>query len=145
MATFISSTARASRKIVPGGTPQLVVPFPLRLDNNLTVNFARTDRRQRPGRAAVPIEHSAGDNRMFIWQDGQAKQILVLSATAATASTIDGRIVQSLDSFAFDDTGRVLAQLRFRGLAVPALGALGRQHVAHRGHAERNPRRANTC
>jgi len=65
---------------------------------------------------------SAGDNRIFTQINGQTKQLLILSPTASTASTMDGRIVQSLDSFAFDDTGRVLAQLRFRGLAVPALG-----------------------
>src|SRR6185369_14164939 len=109
-------------KIVSGGAPQLAVAFPLRLDNNLTVNTPGQIDVNGAGALLFQSSTSAGDNRIFIYQDGVPKQLLILSATAATASSIDGRIVQSLDSFAFDDTGRVLAQLRFRGLAVPALG-----------------------
>src|SRR6185503_7088 len=64
---------------------------------------------------------SAGDNRIFQYQNGQTKQLLVLSATAATASAIEGHTVQSLNSFAIDDTGRVLARLQFRGPAVQGI------------------------
>lgn len=43
------------------------------------------------------------------------------------SATIDGRIMPSFDSLAFDDNGRVLAQLPFRGLAsgcrTPAIDA----------------------
>jgi hypothetical protein len=109
-------------RIVPGGSPQPVVPFPLRLDNNLTVNSPGQLDVNGQGALLFHSSTSAGDNRMFIYQDGRARQILVLSPSASTASSIDGRIVQSFDSFAFDDNGRVLAQLRFRGLAVPTLG-----------------------
>jgi hypothetical protein len=109
-------------RIVTGGSPQLVVQFPLRLENNLTVNSPGQLDVNGSGALLFHSSTSAGDNRIFIYQNGQAKQLLVLSPTAATASTIDGRIVQSFDSFAFDDNGRVLAQLRFRGLSVPALG-----------------------
>jgi len=108
-------------RIVPGGAPQLVLPFPLRLENNLTVNTPGQIDVNGQGALLFQSSTNAGDNRIFIHQDGVAKQLLILSATASTASTIEGRIVQSLDSFAFDDTGRVLAQLRFRGLAVPTL------------------------
>ena len=109
-------------KIAPGGAPQLALAFPLRLDNNLTVNTPGQIDVNGAGALLFQSSTSAGDNRIFINQNGETKQLLILSATASTASTIDGRIAQSLDSFAFDDTGRVLAQLRFRGLAVPALG-----------------------
>jgi hypothetical protein len=44
-----------------------------------------------------------------------------LSGTAATASTLDNRIVSGFDSFNFSDDGRVLASLRFRNLNVPVL------------------------
>ena len=109
-------------RISPGGSPQLVLPFPLRLENNLTVNTPGQLDVNGQGALLFHASTSAGDNRFFIYQDGQAKQLLVLSPTANTASVLDGRIVQSFDSFAFDDNGRVLAQLRFRGLAVPTLG-----------------------
>src|SRR5262249_34160268 len=88
-------------KIVPGGSQQAVVPFPLRTDSPLTVNSPGQLDVNGQGALLFHSSSSAGDNRMFIWQDGQAKQILVLSPTATTASTIDGRIVQSFDSFAF--------------------------------------------
>ena len=64
---------------------------------------------------------SVGDNRIFLYQNGQARQLLVLSPTAATASTIEGHIVQSLNSFAIDDTGRVIARLQFRGPSVQGI------------------------
>ena len=108
-------------RIVAGGAPQLVVPFPLRLDN-LTVNSPSQIDVNSQGALLFSSSTSAGDNRIFIYQNGAAKELLVFSATAPTASSIDGRIAQSFDSFAFDDTGRVLAQLRFRGLSVPTLG-----------------------
>jgi hypothetical protein len=117
---FINGSGIA--RIVPGGEPRLVVPFPLRLENNLTVNTPGQLDVNGSGALLFHASTSAGDDRMFVYQDGQPRQILVLSPTVATASTIEGRIVQSFDSFAFDDNGRVLAQLRFRGLAVPALG-----------------------
>jgi len=116
---FINGSGIA--RIVPGGEPQLVVPFPLRLENNLTLNTPGQLDVNGSGALLFHASTSAGDNRMFVYQDGQPRQILVLSPTAATASTIDGRVVQSFDSFAFDDNSRVLAQLRFRGLAVPVL------------------------
>jgi hypothetical protein len=119
-------TGAGIARIVPGGVPELVLPFPLKLDNNLTVNSPGQLDINGQGALLFHSSTSAGDNRMFIWQDGQARQILVLSPSASTASTIDGRIVQSFDSFAFDDNGRVLAQLRFRGLAVPTLGVWDR-------------------
>jgi hypothetical protein len=109
-------------RIVSGGAPQLTLPFPLRLENNLTVNSPGQIDVNGQGALLFHSSTSAGDNRFFIHQNGVTKQLLVLSPTASTASTIDGRIVQSFDSFAFDDSGRVLAQLRFRNLAVPTLG-----------------------
>jgi hypothetical protein len=117
---FISGAGIA--RITPGGSPQLVLPFPLRLDGNLTVNSPGQLDVNSQGALLFHSSTSAGDNRFFIHENGQSRQLLVLSPTATTASTIDGRIVQSFDSFAFDDNGRVLAQLRFRGLAVPTLG-----------------------
>jgi hypothetical protein len=114
--TGISKIPRGSSK------PEAAIAFPLRLENNtLTVNAPGQLDVNAEGAVLFHSSTSAGDNRMFIWRDGQAKQILVLSSTASTASTIDGRVVSSFDSFAFDNAGRVLAQLRFRNLSVPAL------------------------
>jgi hypothetical protein len=108
-------------RIAPDGGPQLMVPFPLRLEGNLTVNSPGQIDVNGAGAILFQSSTSAGDNRIFLYQNGQARQLLVLSATAATASILDGRTVQSMDSFALDDTGRVIAQLRFRGLTVPVL------------------------
>jgi len=105
-------------RIKPGGAPQTIVTFPLRLDNNLTINSAsQMDVNSNGTILFQSTSTSAGDNRIFLYQDGQPKQILVLSPTAATASTIENRIVQSMDSFGIDDSGRVIAQLRFRGMS----------------------------
>ncbi|MEO7652694.1 MAG: Ig-like domain-containing protein [Bryobacteraceae bacterium] len=118
---FINGSGIA--RIQPGGDPRLLIPFPLRLENNtLTVNNPGQLDVNGQGAVLFHSSTSAGDNRFFIYENGQSRQILVLSPTANSATTIDGRIVQSFDSFAFDDNGRVLAQLRFRGLAVPTLG-----------------------
>lgn len=115
-------TGAGIARIAVGGDPQLVLPFPLRLDNNsLTVNNPGQLDINGNGAILFHSSTSAGDNRFFIHENGQTRQILILSPTAATASTIDGRIVQSFDSFAFDDLGRVMAQIRFRGGATSSM------------------------
>lgn len=118
---YFTNSAGIAR-IVPGGAPELVVPFPLKIDNTLTLNAPGQIDINGQGAILFQSSTSLGDNRMFIWQGGQAKQLLVLSTTAATATVLDGRTASSFDSFGIDDTGRVIAVLRFRGLAVPILG-----------------------
>lgn len=108
-------------KIGPDGSPQAVIPFPYRPDTTLTVNLPGQFDVNGNGDILFASSTNAGDNRLFIWQGGKFTQILVYSATAATASTIDGRIAQSFDQFALDADGRVLAQLRFRNFATPFL------------------------
>src|SRR5206468_6514509 len=90
-------------------------------DNTLTLNVPSQIDVNGNGAILFHGSTNLGDNRMFIWQSGQAKQLLVLSSTAATASNLDGRIASSFDSFGIDDVGRVICVLRFRGLAVPTL------------------------
>jgi hypothetical protein len=109
-------------RIVPGGTPELVIPFPLKIDSTLTLNTPGQIDVNGNGAILFHGSTNLGDNRMFIWQNGQAKQLLILSSTASTASTLDGRIASSFDSFGIDDLGRVISVLRFRGLSVPVLG-----------------------
>ena len=50
-------TGAGIARIAGGGAPQLVLPFPLRLDNNLTVNSPGQIDVNGAGRAALPIEH----------------------------------------------------------------------------------------
>jgi hypothetical protein len=126
---YFTSGAGIAR-ISGGGAPQLVVPFPLRLDNNLTVNSPSQIDVNSQGALLFSSSTSAGDNRIYIYQNGAAKEILVHSSTATTASTIEDRIAQSFDSFAFDDRGRVLAQLRFRGLFAGLTTSAGGNIVA---------------
>ncbi len=115
------TTGAGIARISSGSEPRVVLPFPMTRDGNLTVNTPGQLDVNGTGGLLFHSSTSAGDNRIFFSQDGQTKQLLILSPTAATASTIAGRIVQSFDSFALDDTGRVIAQIRFRGLSVPTL------------------------
>ncbi len=108
-------------KIVPGGVPQAVIPFPYRPDSTLTVNAPGQLDVNGNGDVLFASSTSAGDSRLFLWQGGKYRQILVYSGTANTASTIDGRIASSFDQIALDADGRVLAQLRFRTFAQPFL------------------------
>jgi hypothetical protein len=107
-------------RIVPGGSPELVLRFPLTV-SGITVNTPGQIDINGAGTLLFQSSTGAGDNRIFQYQGGQAKLLLVLSATAATASTIEGRTVQSLNSFAIDDTGRVIARLQFRGPSVQGI------------------------
>lgn len=109
-------------RIRTGGEPELALAFPLRPDASTTVNAPGQINVNARGDLLFQSSTNLGDNRIFIHKDGQTRQILVLSATANTATVIEGRTVQSLDSFAMDDQNRVLAQLRFRDLAVPVIG-----------------------
>jgi hypothetical protein len=105
---------------IEDGAPKLVLAFPLRLDS-LTVNNPGQFDVNGNGALLFHSSTSSGDNRFFIHENGQTRQILVLSPTAATASAIENRTVQSFDSFAFDDLGRVIAQIRFRGGATSSM------------------------
>ena len=107
-------------KIIPGGSPDMVIRFPLRVDT-LTVNNPGQFDVNANGEIFFNSSTSAGDNRFFIWSNGQVRQLLIHSGTATTATTLNGRIASGFDSFAFSDTGRVLASLRFRNLNVPVL------------------------
>lgn len=113
-------TGQGIARLVRGGSPELVLRFPLRIDT-LTVNNPGQLDVNANGDLLFHSSTSAGDNRLFLWSNGQARQLLVLSATAATATNLDGRIAASFDSFALTDTGQVMLSLRFRNVAVPVL------------------------
>lgn len=107
-------------RISGNGNPELLIPFPLRV-GTFTYNLPSQIEVNAAGDVLLQGSTSAGDNRMYIWSNGNVTSILNLSATATTASTIDSRIASSFDSFAFGDDGRVMASLRFRNLGVPVL------------------------
>jgi hypothetical protein len=113
-------TGQGIARLVRGGSPELMLRFPLRIDT-LTVNNPGQFDVNANGDLLFHSSTSAGDNRFFLWSNGQARQLLVLSATAATATNLDGRIVSGFDSFALADNGQVLASLRFRNVGVPVL------------------------
>lgn len=103
--------------------PELYVRFPLRV-GTLTINAPSNIDINSRGEILFVSSTSAGDSRIFILPpggEGEPRELVIYSATAATASTINGRIASGFDSFAFDDEGRVLISLRFRNLAVPVL------------------------
>ena len=107
-------------RIIGNGNPELLVPFPLRVDT-FTYNLPNQIEVNSNGDILLQGSTSAGDNRMYIWSNGTVGSIVNLSTTAATATTIDGRIASGFDSFALADDGKVMASLRFRGLNVPVL------------------------
>lgn len=107
-------------RVTANGAPELLIPFPLR-DGSLTYNLPSQIEVNAAGDVLLQGSTSAGDNRMYIWSSGRVTNILNLSATANTATTLDNRIVSSFDSFNLGDDGRVLASLRFRNLGVPVL------------------------
>ena len=94
----------------------------MRIDATLTANGPGQFDVNGNGDLLFASSTNLGDNRFFLWQNGQAKPILVYSATAATATNIGGGIASSFDSFALDSGGRVVAQIRFRGVALPSIG-----------------------
>lgn len=102
------------------GAPELLVRFPF-VTGGITLNNPSQLEINSRGDILFQGSTSAGDNRMCIWSNGTVTQLVNLSTSAATASTLDGRIVSSFDSFALGDDGRVMASLRFRGLNVPVL------------------------
>jgi len=107
-------------RIKPDSAPELLVPFPIKIDT-LTVNSPGQLDVNSNGDILFNSSTSAGDTRFFIWSGGQVTQLLTYSTTLATATTIDGRIASGLDSFAIDDTGRVIAELRFRNVSLPVI------------------------
>jgi len=107
-------------RVAGNGAPELMIPFPLRV-GTFTYNLPSQLEVNASGDVLMQGSTSGGDNRMYIWSNGNVTSILNLSTTAATASTIDNRIVSSFDSFNFSDDGKVMASLRFRNVNVPVL------------------------
>ncbi len=109
-------------QIASGGSPEVAVAFPLRLEGTVTANVPGTVWDvNTAGGIAMFSSTSAGDSRIVYWQNGQAKSLLNASATAATASTVDGKIVQNVQALAVDDSGRVIAQVQFRNVTPTSL------------------------
>jgi dUTPase len=122
--TIYFTTGAGIGKIDENGQPELAVRFPLR-SGTLTVNAPGTVDVNAKGDMLFTSSTSAGDSRFFLLPQGatEPRDLLTYSATAATATALDGGIASGYDSFAFGDDGRILASLRFRNLGVPVLYA----------------------
>jgi hypothetical protein len=117
---FTAGTTLA--RVRPGGAPEAAIAFPLRLEGTVTANIPGTVwDANNAGGIAMFSSTSAGDSRIVYWQNGQARSLLNASATAATASTIDGKVVQNVQALAVDDNGRVIAQVQFRNTTPTSL------------------------
>ncbi|MBI2690027.1 MAG: Ig-like domain-containing protein [Acidobacteria bacterium] len=116
------TTGSGLARINGDGPPELILRFPLRV-GAITVNAPGTVDVNSRGDMLYTASTSAGDSRIYLHPAGAAepKELLIYSATAATASTLDGRIASGYDSFAFNDEGRVLISLRFRNVTIPIL------------------------
>ena len=108
-------------RATPGGAPQLVQSFPIRVDSTLTINNPSGLDINSQGDILFYASTSAGDVRFCILRNGEVKQILTYSPTAATATVLNGQAVSTFDSFFLADDGRVIAELRFRNVALPSL------------------------
>jgi hypothetical protein len=116
------TTGSGIARINADGQPELILRFPLRV-GALTVNAPGTVDINSRGDLFYAASTSNGDSRLYIHPAGAAepREILVYSATLASATTLDNRIASSYDSFAFNDDGQVLISLRFRNVGVPIL------------------------
>lgn len=117
------STGAGLARINPDRQPELMVRFPLRA-GTLTINAPTNFDISSRGEILFVASTSAGDNRFYLLpspQSTEPKELLIYSATAATATSLNNRIASSFDSFALNDQGQVLASLRFRNLNVPVL------------------------
>lgn len=107
-------------RITGQGAPERIVNFGLSF-NGYTINNPGNFEVNSQGDLLFAASTSLGDSRIFLRSGGEIRQLLTYSATATTANSIDGRIASGVDSFSLADDGRVLANLRFRGLGVPVL------------------------
>jgi hypothetical protein len=116
------TTSSGIAKLAGENAPELALRFPLRA-GTLTINAPGTVDVNSRGDMLYTASTSAGDSRVFLHPQGAAepKELLVYSATAATATTLDGRIASGYDSFALNDEGHVFISLRFRNVGVPIL------------------------
>jgi hypothetical protein len=109
-------------RVTPGGSPDAAITFPLRLEGTVTANIPGSVWDvNAAGGIAMFSSTNASDSRIVYWQNGQARSLLNASATAATASTIDGKIVQNVQALATDSNGRVIAQVQFRNTTPTSL------------------------
>ncbi len=116
------TTGTGIAKLLGDNAPELVLRFPLRA-GAITVNAPGTVDVNSRGDMLYTASTSAGDSRLFLHPKDAAEPVALLtySATAATATTLNGRIASGYDSFAFNDEGHVLISLRFRNVNVPIL------------------------
>ena len=102
------------RVAVSSLTQELFLRFPITLDGVSVSAPFWVDANSR-GDVFWTSGTGAGDNRLYLTRDGQHKLLLAYSATAATATTIDGRIASNVSSYTLDDDGRLMASMQFRG------------------------------
>lgn len=92
---------------LPGGTAGQTVGTPFWVDANSR------------GEVLWAAGTGAGDNRLYVTSaDGQTHRLVIaFSAATTTATVIDGRTALGVDSYALDDLGRVMLNVRFRNQA----------------------------
>jgi len=101
-------------RVAAGSTTiELFLRFSLPLDG-VTVNAPFWVDANSRGDVFWTSSTSAGDNRLYVTREGQHRLLLTYSAAAATATTLDGRIVSNVSSYTLDDDGRLLASMQFR-------------------------------
>jgi hypothetical protein len=98
-------------------SPELFLRFPVSL-GGVSVNAPFWVDANSRGDVFWASSTSAGDNRLYLSRDGQHQLLLTYSATAATATTLEGRIASNVGGFTLDDTGRLMASISFRNQAA---------------------------
>ncbi len=101
---------------VPVGTVEqrVFLRFPLTINNVQVSAPVWVDANSR-GDVFWLAPTAANDRRLYITRNGtDHRQLLVISNTGTTATTLDGRVASDISSFALDDTGRLLTSIQFR-------------------------------
>lgn len=100
-------------RLRPDGSPEILHPFNLTIDGleyYMPWRLSANDR----GDLLWLTGTARGDSRLVLTRGGQHRAILNNSADSGVRTQIDGLTVVGIDNAALDESGRVLAQVRFR-------------------------------
>ena len=95
------------------GSPEMVYPFNLRIDNvdyYMPYRLLANDR----GDLLWQTGTSRNDQRIVLTRDGAHQTLLTNNGDPATPTVVDGLRVFAIDNLVLDEGGRVLAQVRVR-------------------------------
>ncbi|MBI4910206.1 MAG: Ig-like domain-containing protein [Acidobacteria bacterium] len=111
---FVTPTNGAGLVRIKGGTSELVVRPGMALEDASTINSPSNVSGNARGDLLIQASTNRGDTRLVLISGGKNIQLLTNSAAAAYLTKVDGQDVIGWSDHIVDETGRVMATLRFR-------------------------------